>query len=431
MTRAAQPAAFVGLSHLGIVSSAGWASHGRRVLALDPDRDLVTRLKRGDVPFHEPGLPDLIERARCWLEFSSDLSRVDECALVVIARDVPTEADNTSDTRVVQNLIDRTVPHLRAGVALAIMSQVPPGFTRAVGEQIGLARPELEFELYYWVETLVFGDAVHRTLRPERFIVGCADPAARIAPALEDGLLAYECPILPMRYESAELSKTAINLYLIGSVTYANTLADVCQAIGADWSEVVPALRLDRRIGPAAYLRPGLGIGGGNLERDLVTLQHVCNIRGVDTTYLDALARHNAQRLGWVHRMLRQYVFDRVPDPTIAVWGLTYKKDTRSTKNSAALRVILDLDGRARVRAWDPVIRASDLSVPAEIVSKPEEALDGADCLLLMTEWDEVARSDLNAMRSRLRRPIVIDCVGILDHRRGEMDGLTYVCMGR
>src|SRR5438105_9663952 len=129
-----------------------------------------------------------------------------------------------------------------------------------------------------------------------------------------------------MRYENAELAKTAINLYLIGSVTYANTLADVCQAIGADWSEIVPALRLDARIGPAAYLRPGLGIAGGNLERDLVTLQSLSVEHDVDATYIDALIDYNNHRLDWVHRQLERRVFSLDTAPTIGMWGLTYKK---------------------------------------------------------------------------------------------------------
>jgi UDPglucose 6-dehydrogenase len=433
MTAPAHTAAFVGLSHLGIVSSAAWASHAQGVLAVDPDQDLVRRLLGGDLPVHEPQLAELIDRGRDWLEFSADLSRIGECDLVVVARDIPTDERNVSDTRVVLDLIDEILPHLRAGVAVAIMSQVPPGFTRALGERMRAARPDLQFELYYWVETLIFGDAVRRALEPERFIVGCANPRGGLAPALERGLRGFGCPILPMGYESAELAKTAINLYLIGSVTYANTLADLCQAMGADWSEIVPALRLDRRIGPAAYLRPGLGIAGGNLERDLVTVQQLCNVRDVDTTYVDALLQHNSGRLEWVHRVLRQHVLDRVPDPTIGVWGLTYKKDTRSTKNSPSLRLVHELRGRARVRAWDPVIHSADLpeAVEVEVVAGPEEALDGADCLVLMTDWDEFARADLNVIRSHLRKPLVVDCVGVLEQRRDEMAGLTYLSMGR
>jgi UDPglucose 6-dehydrogenase len=115
----------------------------------------------------------------------------------------------------------------------------------------------------------------------------------------------------------------------------------------------------------------------------------------------------------------------------IGVWGLTYKKDTRSTKNSPSLRLVDELAGQARVRAWDPVIAPADLREVPEVVASAEEALDGADCLVLMTDWDEFARADLSMIRSHLRQPVIIDCVGVLDKRRDEMAGLTYVSMGR
>ncbi len=160
--------------------------------------------------------------------------------------------------------------------------------------------------MYYWVETLIFGNAVQRFLHPERIIVGSADPSRPLPAALDEGLRRFDCPILPMGYESAELTKTAINLYLFGAVTYANTLSDLCEAVGADWSEMVPALRLDRRIGPAAYIRPGLGMAGGNLERDLVTLRGLGQRHGVDVAYVETLLAHNTRRYRWVQRQLQR-----------------------------------------------------------------------------------------------------------------------------
>jgi UDPglucose 6-dehydrogenase len=277
----------------------------------------------------------------------------------------------------------------------------------------------------------VFGDAVRRALHPERIIVGCADPSKGLPGPFATALEAFACPIFLMGYESAELTKMAINLYLIGSVTYANTLADLCETVGADWSEMVPALKADARIGPAAYIRPGLGVGGGNLERDLVTLRDLARGHHLDTRYLDALGEHHARRLEWASRRLAERLFAREPHPTIAVWGLTYKKNTRSTKNSPSLRIIAELGDRARLRAWDPVIRSGDVSVQADVLDDGRTALDGADCLLIMADWDEFAQADLDSLRRAMRRPLVIDCVGVLDRRRGEMKGIEYVSMGR
>jgi UDPglucose 6-dehydrogenase len=272
---------------------------------------------------------------------------------------------------------------------------------------------------------------VRRALHPERIIVGCAEPSRGLPGPLAMGLNGFQCPIFLMSYESAELTKMAINLYLIGSVTYANTLSDLCEAVGADWSEMVPALKADARIGPAAYIRPGLGVAGGNLERDLVTLRDLARRHDLDTGYLDALSVHHARRLEWASRRLAERVFSREPNPTIAVWGLTYKKNTRSTKNSPSLRIIAELQDRARLRAWDPVIRAGDVSVGADVVGDGRAALAGADCLLIMADWDEFAHADLDGIREAMRHPLVIDCVGVLENRRADMDGIEYLSMGR
>lgn len=312
---------FLGLSHLGIVSSVGWASFGEPVVAVDLDPAPVHALQRGTLPVHEPSLEELFIRARRQLTFSTNPALLADCPLVIVARDVPTDAANASDTSVVLRLADAALPHLRQSVTLALMSQVPPGFTRRLAQRIRERRPDLAFRLYYWVETLIFGNAVERYLKPERIIIGCSDPAAPLPPELAAGFRSFGCPVIPMAYESAELTKTAINLYLCAAVTYANTLSDLCERVGATWGEMIPALRLDKRIGPAAYIRPGLGIAGGNLERDMVTLRDLCRAQGVDAGFVESLLDYNTRRPEWVHRKLQEHLFAEVAHPVIAVWG--------------------------------------------------------------------------------------------------------------
>lgn len=425
-----RPTGFLGLSHLGIISGIGWASLGSRVVAVDLEREPVERLRGGELPIHEPSLPELFAAARERMSFSTDPAALAECDLVVVSRDIPTDAENGSDPSVVDRLIEAAIPHLRRGSTLVLMSQVSPGATRALAARIESRRPGAEIGVYYWVETLVFGNAVERFLKPERIIVGTADPGRPLPVPLERGLGRFGCPILPMGYESAELTKTAINLYLFGAVTYANTLSDLCEAVGANWSEMVPALRLDRRIGPAAYIRPSLGVAGGNLERDLVTLRGLGQRHGVDVAYVDTLLAHNARRYRWVQRQLERRVLDRDGRAVVAVWGLAYKKNTRSTKNSMALRVIENLRGRAEVRAYDPLVKAPDVDVAATLVESRDAALVGADCLLILTDWDEFATPPGGGFRA-MRRPVVIDCVGVLDPARQDLPGVEYVAMGR
>lgn len=241
----------------------------------------------------------------------------------------------------------------------------------------------------------------------------------------------FGCPVVRMGYESAELTKTAINLYLAAAVTYANTLADLCERIGADWSEVVPALRLDARIGPAAYIRPSLGIAGGNLERDLVTLRRLAADQGTDSSFIDTIIAYNGRRTRWVFDKLDALVFAETSNPTIAVWGLAYKKGTQSVKNSPALRLIANLKGRATVRAYDPVVQTAIPDGAAVLMAHRDDVLAHADCLLIMADWDEFASADPAALRRLMRRPVVIDCAGALEARRKELEGIVYVPMGR
>ena len=411
MTATPGPTGFAGLSHLGIVSSIAWASFGRPVVGYDTNRQSVEAIQKGAFPVHEPGLPELYNSARSHMRFSYEREALAVCPIVIVALDVPTNADNVADLAPTASLVETIAPILQQGVILVVMSQVPPGFTRGLAARLRELRPELSYTLYYWVETLVFGRAVERALKPERFIVGCADPTQPLAGVFDQGLKAYKCPILTMRYESAELSKTAINLYLAGSVTYANTLADLCLAINADWEEMVPALKLDQRIGPAAYLRPSLGIAGGNLERDLQALKGLCNSYGVDAMYLDAVIGHQTRRYNWLLRMLREHVFRYEAAPRLAIWGLTYKKNTRSVKNSPALRIISDLSRQAQFSAWDPVISAKDVDVTAEMPSARDSVLEGSDGLLILSDWDEFSECDVEPIRKLMRRSVVIDCV--------------------
>ena len=427
----AQPlTAFLGLSHLGIVSGAGWASMGHPTLGIDPSAETIRQLRQRDLPILEPGLPELFERAGENLAFVDDLAALNRCQLVIISRDMPTDDSNAADQSVVADLVDSAIPHLAQGVTIAVMSQVTPGFNRALRQRIRLARPELEFDLFCWVETLIFGRAVERFLHPERLIIGCADPDRPLPPVLQDPLERFGCSIVKMRYESAELTKTAINTFLASSVTCTNTLADLAERIGADWSEIAPALKLDRRIGPYAYLAPSLGIAGGNLERDLVTLLNVARAEGADSTLLEALLDHNRGRYAWITRQLREHVFSRAARPVIALWGLTYKKNTTSTKNSPALRLISELEGKCDLRAWDPAVARLAEHPDVIIAADDGSTLDGADALLIMADWDVFAETDVADVRRRLRTPLVIDCVGVWQSIRDRLDGIQYISMG-
>ena len=269
---------FAGLSHLGIVSSVAAAAQGNEVVGFDTDTATVAALSAGLLPVHEPQLDDLFAEQAEHLTFSADARVLQDCSLIFLSQDVPTDDRGESSLEALTELLESIRPHIAPQTIVIVLCQVPPGFTRELAEQM-VGKTEPSQRLYYQVETLIFGRAVERALKPERFIVGCAHPDEPLAEDYAEYLHSFGCPILPMRYESAELAKISINACLVASVTTANTLADLCERIGADWGEIVPALRLDARIGPQAYLAPGLGIAGGNLERERISVE--ANGRGV------------------------------------------------------------------------------------------------------------------------------------------------------
>jgi UDPglucose 6-dehydrogenase len=272
---------------------------------------------------------------------------------------------------------------------------------------------------------------VERALKPERFIVGCAFPDQPLHRTYAALLEAFGCPILPMRYESAELAKIAINMCLVASISVANTAAELCEAIGADWSEIAPALKLDRRIGPHSYLSPGLGIAGGNLERDLATIERLAREHGTDATVVRAWLANSRHRRGWAARTIRRALLDKKPNAKIGVWGLAYKENTHSVKNSPSLATITQLVG-AKIRAHDPwVPQAAVADLPIERTEDPLSAARGADALMILTPWPEYRRIAPEQIAAALDGRIVIDPYSVLDLKATQAAGLMHYTLGR
>ena len=407
---------YVGMTHLGLCSAAAAAAQGFAVIGYDPDAARVARLRARDLPIVEPGLPELCASER--LEFSADASDLARCDVVYIAADVPTDDAGRSDLSGIERLIALADERLRPDAVLVVLSQVPPGFTRA--------QRRASERLYYQVETLVFGCAVERATRPERFLVGCARPCDPLPPAYRAFLESFGCPVLPMRYESAELCKISINLCLVASISTANSLAALCERIGADWAEIVPGLRLDKRIGMHAYLTPGLGLSGGNLERDLATLGVLSAHTGASNAFVSACVELSTQRRDWPLRVLRESL--DLSRARVGLLGLAYKPGTASIKGSPAFALLASLRC-AGVRAYDPVVQA-ELPAGVERAASALEACRDADAVVVMTPWDEVralhARSLAQAMKGRL----IVDPYRALDPRACAAEGLRHCTLG-
>jgi UDPglucose 6-dehydrogenase len=414
--------AYVGMTHLGVCSAVAAAAKGFFTLGVDLDVALVARLDQGQLPVVEPELDDLLARYRDKISFAADPARLNACDVIYVAPDVPTDDQGGSDLKTLDALLTLALDHARADAIVVVLSQVPPGYTRA--------RLRSDKNLYYQVETLVFGRAVERATKPERFMVGCPDPAKPLPPALKIYLEAFDCPILPMRLESAELAKISINCCLVASVTVANALAELCEEIGADWSEIAPALKLDRRIGAYAYLAPGLGIAGGNLERDLATVIRFSEEHGTDAAVIRAFVHNSHYRKDWAIRTLHETVLWRGSEVRLGVLGLAYKENTHSIKNSPSLALIRLLHPWA-VRVYDPVVKSDVTNHPD--ITGAKDALDvasGVDALAIMTPWPEFRKLSPTDLAKAMRGKIVIDPFRVLEKTAAQAAGLDYHTLG-
>lgn len=417
---------FAGLSHLGIVSAVAAGAKGFPVVGYDLDPSRCGDLNKGRLPLLEPELEELLAANRSRLHFTSDARELSACDIIYFSLDVSTDENGQSDLSPLLKLIETVLAVAKTGATLVILSQVPPGFTRGLRSRAVTA----DFEIVYQVETLIFGRAVERALHPERIIVGASDPKSELPAAYAELLSAFDCPIVSMRYESAELAKISINMCLVSSVSVANTMAELCEQLGADWSEIVPALKLDKRIGKHAYLSPGLGIAGGNLERDLATVVALANEFGADENIVDAWISNSRYRRDWVLRRLHEQVINGMADPLIAVWGLTYKQDTNSTKNSPALSLIRAL-APYRTNAYDPAALVSeDLGPKFSRAESAPAACKDADVLAIMTPWAEFSLTPINEIRDLMRGRVIIDPYGMLDGEACVAAGFSYFRLG-
>jgi len=418
---------FVGLSHLGLNSAAATATKGCKLVCYDSDRILIQSLVENNIPTNEPDLAETIEKYRSNISFVSDHHQLEICDLIYVSMDVPTDQNNRSDLTPIRDLIQTINSFTSKTTPLIVHSQVPPGFTRSIKCS---QRP-----IFYQVETLIFGQALKRALEPERIVIGCSDLTYKLDDNLQRLLESYNCPLIRMGYESAELLKISINLYLIATLSVTNMMAELCEKLDADWDEIVPALQLDRRIGKYAYLKPGLGFSGGNLERDLATTAMMASNLDCNSALVDSWISDNVYRKKWVIDKLQEHDLISDKRSTLAILGLAYKPNTSSIKNSVAIDLLtklIDLDRQHKINVFDPVVTSHD--IPDYNVTFMDSALQtchDADALLLMTPWEEFQSLVPSDLANIMKGTIVIDPYRILNPVDCKKAGLNYFTLGK
>lgn len=402
--------AYVGLTHLGLISAAAALEKGFKVLCFDSNKELIDNLKSSHYPINEPGFAEALEKNKERIYFTSSLDDLKKADIVYVSPDIPTNESGVSCLDEIRNLISLISPFLSKNTCLIVLSQVPPGFTRSLKDLLSSSQIDLS-KIYYQVETLVFGIAMQRALYPERFIIGVNDTKKSLDSHFEAFLRVFNCPLLIMNYESAEFCKICINAFLAATVSTANTLEEMCQKIGAQWNDVIPALRLDKRIGEYAYLAPGLGLSGGNIERDLKTLTSLAENHGSHGKVINSFISNSHHRRNWPLQVFYRQILPRLSDKkiTLGILGLSYKENTHSTKNSASLKLISQLKN-FKIQAYDPLVKTLPFDSPSlEFKSNALEAIKGVDVLFLMTPWPEFRTLIHNDIFSLMKTKFIVD----------------------
>ncbi|MBI2339910.1 MAG: UDP-glucose/GDP-mannose dehydrogenase family protein [Deltaproteobacteria bacterium] len=422
----------VGLSHLGLVWSMGYAHLGFNVIGFDTDKETVSSLNRHVIPLEEPGLEELLKKHHSQLAFTHDPAALGQCPVIYFARDVPMDEEGNIDLSEIDALLDAVIPCLPRHVEFIFMGQVPVGYTRKLSGKIRKRRPDLPFNLTYCVEIVSLGTAIDNFLHRDYTLLGVADPdKEQSAPLVRKVLEPFGAKLLCVSYESAELMKGARNILMASHLSFVNTLADYCEKLGARIHEVTSGMKLDKKFSPHSPWRAGLGFAGGHFERDLSTWIRLAEENGLNAGFLKSIVKYNKERHAWLDQALKRHVFSTASEkPVIALWGLSYKKGTDSTHNSHALRIIRRYSHQADLRVFDPVARLPKSVVGVRIYEDKLDALRGADCLIILTEWEEFALPDATPLLEYMRRPVVIDCVNILPQKMVEGGGLVRVVAG-
>jgi UDPglucose 6-dehydrogenase len=423
----------LGLWHLGCVTAACVADAGYRTIGIDSDSAVVAKLKGGRAPLFEPGLDDLICRGieRSNLMFSSDPAAADACDVLWVTIDTPVDDNDVADVDFVRSAVVRIFPHLKDDAVVLISSQLPVGSTRAMANDFVARYPQRTCRFSYSPENLRLGKAIEIFHNSERIVVGCDGEAVRqrLQPLFDH----FTRQVVWLSIESAEMVKHGVNAFLATCVTFANELATVCERVGADAAEVERALRLEPRIGPRAYIKPGAAFAGGTLARDVMFLKTIASREGLRLPLIDSVMPSNEAHKHWpVRRIVER--FGSVSGRTIAVLGLAYKPGTDTLRRSSSIELCRELEGLgARVQAFDPAVRELPQELAAFVALAPSavEALSGADAAIVATEWPEFRSIPLATWLEAMHEPLICDPNSFLAATFAGASPLSYMSVGR
>ncbi len=435
--------AVIGTGYVGLVTGSCFSEFGVQVVCVDKLSDKIEALNRGEMPIYEPGLEDLVARnvREGRLRFSNDTPEAIRSALVIfIAVGTPAAEDGSTDLRFIEAVSREIGQNIESYKVIVTKSTVPVGtakkMRRWVEEEIQKRGEEVNFSVASNPEFLREGAAIGDFMRPDRVVIGTDEGDEQALAILHDlyrPLFLNETPVVNTDVATAELSKYAANAFLATKISFINEISILCERIGGDVQGVARAMGLDRRIG-SKFLHAGPGYGGSCFPKDTLSAAHFARELGHEFQIIEAAIRANEHQRKHVIEKVRSAVGGDFEGKTISLLGLSFKPETDDVRESPAMDIARAmLDGGATVRAFDPqaMAEAGELLPELALCKDSYEAAEGADAIVLATEWNQFRMLDWERIKRLVAEPIVVDLRNVYKEREMKAAGIEYVSVGR
>ena len=427
----------IGTGYVGLVAGTCFASMGNDVICVDKDTEKLKKLEKGIIPIFEPGLDSLIlENVReNRLKFTDELDfAVKHSKVCFIAVGTPQKEDGSADLSAVFEVAEQIAASMNEYKVIVNKSTVPVGTCEKIAEIIK-NKTGCAFDVVSNPEFLKQGAAVEDFLKPDRVIIGAeTEESAKIMNEIYSPFLRTGNPVITMDIKSAEMTKYAANAFLAVKISYANEIANICENIGANAEMVRKGMCADKRIG-SLFLFPGLGYGGSCFPKDVKALMSLSKEKGYSWKMLIACDNINLrQRYIFINKIFKKLGRD-LSGMTFALWGLAFKPNTNDMREAPAITIINELTkAGAKIQAFDPKAVDSAKSIFGDSIKYSEsayEALEGADALILATEWNEFRNPDFELIKNKLKSPLIFDGRNQYNVETMKKYGFDYICVGR
>ena len=427
----------VGSGYVGLVTGACFAEFGLKVTCVDNDERKINNLNDGIIPIYEPGLEEMVKKnmKEGHISFTTNLSEAVEKALVIfIAVGTPPKPDGSADLSYVEEVAQSIAENMNGYKVIVTKSTVPVGTGERIRQIISKSlREKMDFDIVSNPEFLREGSAIEDFMHPNRVVIGAnSDQAMAIMKDLYSPLYLVETPFVLTDVPTAEMIKYASNAFLATKISFINEIANICELVRADVHKVAIGMGLDNRIG-SKFLHPGPGFGGSCFPKDTQAIVQIAKEQGYDFKIVNAVLDVNKEQRTKMVEKIKNVLKD-LNGKTIAVLGLSFKPNTDDMRDSPAIDIIEGLKKEgAKVKAHDPVAanEAKKIIKDIEYCDGPYSCAEGADALVIMTEWNQFRILDLQKLKHSLKSPVIIDLRNVYEPPKMRKEGFRYICVGR